>query len=260
MSRVTSYAQGTPSYVELQTPDQQGAKSFYGSLFGWTGDDAPLDDQGSYYVRAELEGDSIAGIGAQMPQLAGHPAFWGVYLAVDDVDACVARVAEAGGKVEAGPFDVMEHGRMAAIQDPTGARVNLWQAGKHIGSARVNEPGAPIWNELTTPDVATATAFYTTVLGVRWEAMPMDGGDYTCLMVDDRSVAGATEPMMEGIPPHWNVYFNVVSTDETIAQAQSLGAKILAPAFDVPGVGRMAFLSDPAGALFALMENPTEES
>ena len=86
-----------------------------------------------------------------MPQLAGHPAFWGVYLAVDDVDATAAKVVPAGGKVEAGPFDVMELGRMASIQDPTGARVNLWQAGQSIGSVRVNEPGCPIWHELTQP-------------------------------------------------------------------------------------------------------------
>ena len=52
--------------------------------------------------------------------MADHPAFWNVYLAADDVDAAAAKVAEAGGKVEAGPFDVMEHGRMVAIQDPTG--------------------------------------------------------------------------------------------------------------------------------------------
>ena len=51
--------------------------------------------------------------------MAGHPAFWNVYLATDDVDATVSKVEESGGKVEAGPFDVMEHGRMAAIQDPT---------------------------------------------------------------------------------------------------------------------------------------------
>ena len=65
-----------------------------------------------------------------MPELSGHPAFWGVYLAVDDVDATAAKVASAGGTLEAGPFDVMELGRTASIQDPTGARVNLWQAGR----------------------------------------------------------------------------------------------------------------------------------
>ena len=259
MSTITSYAQGTPCYVELQTPDQHAAKAFYGALFGWTGEDAPLDDEGHYYVRAALQGDVVAGIAGQMPELADHPAFWGVYLAVDDVDASAAKVAQAGGTVEAGPFDVAEHGRMAAIKDPTAARVNLWQANKHVGSGRVNEPGAPIWNELTTPDIATATKFYADVLGVAWEAMPMEGGEYTCLMIDGRPVGGASAPMMEGVPPHWNVYFNVEDVDATLVQAEELGGRVMVPAFDAAGVGRMAFLSDPQGAMFALMASASTD-
>ena len=85
--------------------------------------------------------------------MEGHPAFWGVYLAVDDVDATTAKVEAAGGKVEAGPFDVNTNGRMSAIQDPTGARVDLWQAGTTIGTQRANEPGTPIWNECVTADI-----------------------------------------------------------------------------------------------------------
>lgn len=258
MPKIESYTQGTPSYVELMTPDQQAAKAFYGALFGWDVQDVPLDDQGNVYLAAEKDGDSVAGISGQMPELAGHPAFWGVYLTVDDVDATAAKVAEAGGKVEAGPFDVMDLGRMASIQDPTGARVNLWQAGATIGTIRANEPGTPIWNELVSPDLDTATKFYADVLGVEWQAQDMPGGSYTTLVSGGRPVGGAMLPPMEGIPPHWNVYFNVASVDETVAQAESLGGQVVAPAFDVPGVGRMAVLSDPQGAMFNLMQNPSE--
>jgi predicted enzyme related to lactoylglutathione lyase len=143
MSRVEHYAQGTPSFVELTSPDQQAAKGFYGPLFGWEFVDDDLGEAG-VYVAAQVGGDLVAGIAGQLPQLAGHPAFWGVYLTVDDLDATVAEVGPAGGTVAAGPFDVLELGRMASIQDPTGVRVNLWQAGGSIGSVRVNEPGCPI--------------------------------------------------------------------------------------------------------------------
>ena len=153
MSRVDHYLQGTPSYVELTTPDQQAAKEFYGPLFGWEFEDVDMGEAG-VYVAVSVQGDSVAGITGQMPQLQGHPAFWGVYLTVDDVDATAAKAAAAGGKLEAGPFDVMDLGRMASIQDPTGARVNLWQAGASIGSVRVNEPGCPIWHELDQPGPA----------------------------------------------------------------------------------------------------------
>lgn len=253
MPKFESYVQGTPSYVELTTPDQAAAKEFYGPLFGWELEDVPLGDAG-YYVAVGKEGDSVAGISGQMPGMEGHPAYWSVYLAVDDVDAVAAKVAGAGGEVEAEPFDVMDLGRMAAIKDPSGARVNLWQAGATIGTVRANEPGTPIWNELISPDLAAATTFYSDVLGVAWETQQMEGGmDYTCLLVDGRQVAGGMPPMMEGVPPHWNVYFNVESVDDTVAKVVELGGSVVAPAFDVPGVGRMAILADPQGAMFNLM-------
>jgi uncharacterized protein len=256
MSRFESYLEGTPCYVELTTPDQQGAKAFYAALFGWQVDEMPVDDQGGYYVTAAIDGDAVCGIGGQMPQLAGHPAFWSVYLAVDDVDATTAKVVPAGGVVEAGPFDVMELGRMSAIQDPTGARVNLWQARTHPGSVRANEPGAPIWHELSTPDVAEATRFYSEVVGLGAQEMDMPGGSYTTLMVDDEMVGGAMVPPTDGMPPSWAVYFNVEDVDESIATAEGLGASVAAPAFDVEGVGRMAVLVDPQGGYFNLMANP----
>jgi predicted enzyme related to lactoylglutathione lyase len=63
-------------------------------------------------------------------------------------------------------------------------------------------------------------------------------------------------PQLEGVPPHWNVYFNVEDCDASMARAVELGGSVLAPAFDVGGVGRMGFLTDPQGAMFALMANP----
>ncbi|RYJ04940.1 MAG: hypothetical protein EON52_14155 [Actinomycetales bacterium] len=78
-------------------------------------------------------------------------------------------------------------------------------------------------------------------------------------MVDGRPVGGAmvlTDDMGEGTPPHWNVYFNVTSTDETVATAVELGGTVVAPAFDVPTVGRLAVLADPTGGMFCLMQNP----
>lgn len=258
MPKFERYTQGTPSYAELVTPDQEGAKAFYGPLFGWDLEDVPMGDAG-VYVAVSKQGSAVAGISGPMPGMEEHPAWWGVYLTVDDVDAATAKVADAGGRVDAEPFDVFDMGRMSAIADPTGARVNLWQPGTSIGTELANEPGTPIWNEVLTTDVERATAFYADVLGVSWEPMDVEGSPpYTCLVVDGRQVGGAMAlgEEMEGVPPHWNVYFNVESVDDTIARATELGGTVLAPAFDVPTVGRLAVLADPQGAMFCLMQNP----
>lgn len=255
MAKFTSYTQGTPSWVELSTPDQKGGAQFYAELFGWEIEESPVDEQ-TVYLQGKIGDSRIAGIMGQMPELAGHPAFWGVYLAVDDVDAVTARVEPAGGKVEAGPFDVMDAGRMTALQDPTGARVNLWQAKDHIGTELANEPGTPNWNELVTPDLDRALAFYAEVVGIGSQASETAGSDYTMITnVAGEVVGGATRPMTEGMPPHWNVYFSVADADATAAKVEALGGSTVAANFDVEGVGRMGFFSDPQGAVFGIVEN-----
>jgi predicted enzyme related to lactoylglutathione lyase len=251
------YDQGTPSWVELSTPDQQAAQDFYGALFGWSFQDNDMGEMGHYYI-SQVAGDDVAGLGGLPPGMEDHPAYWGVYLAVDDVDAATAKVEAAGGTVEAGPFDVMSAGRMSAIQDPTGARVGLWQAGETVGTQRANEHGTPIWNEVMTPDIPRAAQFYADVLGMGSHTSPMGDQTYTTLTnVKERMIGGAMNPPMEEVPPHWNVYFNVDDVDATVAKAQELGGQVVAPAFDVPDVGRMAVLADPQGAMFNLMAGDT---
>ncbi|MEA2126804.1 MAG: uncharacterized protein QOI80_3586, partial [Solirubrobacteraceae bacterium] len=78
----------------------------------------------------------------------------------------------AGAKVHAEPFDVMDAGRMAVIQDPTGGVVSLWEPKEMAGASLVNAHGALAWNDLMTYDVGTAAEFYTEVFG--WEVAPVD--------------------------------------------------------------------------------------
>ena len=187
-----TYTQGTPNWVELMTPDQRGAAEFYGALFGWEMVENPLDD-GHFYIVGNVQGDAVAGITFQLPELEGHPAFWNVFLAADDVDAVAARVGPAGGIVEAEPFDFFDYGRTARIQDPTGARVSLWQP-RTMRTVRANEPGTPIWNELLTPDIGRATQFYADVLGVSADTHPVPWANvptYTTFSSGGRPIAGA---------------------------------------------------------------------
>ena len=48
-------------------------------------------------------------------------------------------------------------------------------------------------------------------------------------------------------------YFAVEDVDLTVTRGAELGSHVIAPAFDVPGIGRMAVLMDPAGAAFSIM-------
>jgi predicted enzyme related to lactoylglutathione lyase len=260
MAKFDKYEQGTPSWIEHSSNDQTASKEFYGQLFGWDFDDNPMtgedgEDMGTYSI-ATIGGDSIAGLGPVMGE--GVPPSWGVYLATDDVDAAVEQARGAGGQVLVGPMDVPEQGRMAWVSDPTGAAVGLWQEKGFAGSQRANEPGTSIWNELVTPDFDRAAPFYAATLGMGTDQqeMPDGSGAYSMLTVGGRTVAGSMAPPAQGVPPHWNVYFNVDDVDASVAKAKDLGAQEIAPPFDVQGVGRMAVLADPQGAAFNLMQNP----
>ena len=123
----TSYTQGTPNWVDLQTPNQDAAKAFYSGLFGWTYDDQPMPD-GPVYSMAMLGEHAVAAIAPQPPEMAaaGVPPMWNTYLAVDSVDDAVAKATELGGSVLVPPFDTPV-GRMAVIADPQGAVFSILQ-------------------------------------------------------------------------------------------------------------------------------------
>jgi predicted enzyme related to lactoylglutathione lyase len=251
----SEYAQGTPSWVDLQARDQDAAKKFYSELFGWEYDDRPMPE-GPVYSMATLRGENVAAIAPLQPDAAaaGAPANWNTYIAVDDVDATVGKVPAAGGQVLMPAFDVGEAGRMTFVTDPTGAAVGLWQANKHIGASLVGDPGACVWNELNTGDVDTAVAFYTSVFGITTSQMSM-GPEYTYTLfeVGGDQVCGCGQPLTAGTPNHWRVYFAVEDVDASAAKVVALGGKIVEEAMDIPAVGRMAGVADPQGATFSIM-------
>ena len=99
MAKRDGYPQGVPCWVDLQTTDQEGAKAFYGELFGWELDDQPIP-MGGHYTMASLDGGAVAGIGSQPPDTPeGMPPFWATYFWVDDVDEVLGKVADAGVSV-----------------------------------------------------------------------------------------------------------------------------------------------------------------
>lgn len=154
------YENGVPSWCDLQTPDLDGAKAFYGALFGWEIADGPPEAGG--YTMGYLRGRPVAGLG---PQMSPSPPAWATYMNVDDADDVAAGVTANGGTVLTGPMDVMDVGRLLVFADPSGAVCGAWQPRAHAGAGVVNEPDTMCWNELLTTDVAGAKTFYGAVFG-----------------------------------------------------------------------------------------------
>jgi len=114
---------GTLTWNELMTTDTAAAEQFYAAVFGWS---AVTHGEGAgAYTEFHLNGRPIAGMMAKPPMIPAEvPPFWGVYFAVDDTDATVARITELGGTIMMPPTDI-EPGRFAVAFDPTGAGFNV---------------------------------------------------------------------------------------------------------------------------------------
>jgi uncharacterized protein len=108
------------------------------------------------------------------------------------------------------------------------------------------------WNELLARDPERAKKFYQETIGWTFEAMTMeDGATYWVAKLDDRPVAGIfplNRPGFEGVPECWMPYLAVDDVEARVKKATAAGAKLMRPFFDVPGVGRIAILTEPGGA------------
>ncbi len=113
---------GTFYWNELMTRDTERAKAFYGAALGWTFNPMEMSDgSGTYWLC--LNGETP--VGGLFPmsgeRFEGVPEHWMSYLAVDDIDARVKKIKDAGGTVVQEPFDVPGVGRIAMVKDPGGA-------------------------------------------------------------------------------------------------------------------------------------------
>ena len=257
--KLDNIPQGRPSWVDLMTTDVPGAVQFYGDLFGWTDQAAPIPGGGTYHNESK-DGALVAGLGDldEDQREQGVPPHWNVYLAVDDAAATVGRAESGGGEVLMPAVDVMGLGQMAVLLDPTGARIGLWQAGSHKGFGAVQEPGTISWCELITDDPDRAAEFYAQLLDIGSSTMPMGEGQHPYTLIGPASNEGAgimrKTAEMGPMPNVWGVYFEVADCDETVAQAQALGATVLNPPTDIMP-GRFAMLADPQGAVFGVIKS-----
>src|SRR4051794_4581039 len=219
MGTRTRHAPGTFSWVDLTTNDAEAARAFYSALFGWELEDTPVPGGGTFTL-CKVGGESVAGIPGSTDMAAPR---WNSYVTVASADETAAKAAELGAELIEQPFDIPGAGRLVLFADPAGATLCAWEAREMIGAGRVNEPGCLTWNELHTPDLAAAGAFYRELFG--WSTEPMDTGGgpaYHVIRNGGRSNGGMMTAQ-PGEPPSWIPYFAVESLDGALATAREGG-------------------------------------
>lgn len=251
MGRRESYTPGTPCWVDLTTPDVDAAEAFYGAVFGWS----VREVMPGAYAYFERDGDVVAGLSPlrEEQSAAGMPPSWSMYVRVDDASAAAERAETLGGTTAVAPLAIEGAGRMAAVADPGGAVVLLWEPGGFEGAAVVNEDGAWAWNDLQTTDTEAAAPFYEALFG--WTIAPIPGADgaYSSVAHEGRGIGGVMRATRGITVPYWTVYFGVANADTTLEQIAAAGGRVLVEPTAVPA-GRFAVAMDPQNAVFCLVE------
>ncbi|MFE9929844.1 VOC family protein [Streptomyces sp. NPDC005533] len=258
----TDFRTGSPNWLDLGSPDTTAAAAFYGAVLGW--DFASAGPEAGGYGFFQVNGKTVAALGPLTEE--GATSAWMIHFMTPDVDATAAAVRDGGGTVRMEPGDVMGEGRLAHFTDPQGAEFACWQPGNTAGFDVASEEKALVWVELHVPDPVAAVNFYAGLFGWRYAEMDVPGMTYRVLSTADGDQQdasfGGVAPLGEGAgggqeEARWVPYLHVADVDDTLAKAQKNGGSVIMPAADVPDVGRLAWLADPFGAVFALLKpNP----
>jgi uncharacterized protein len=260
MSETRSHQAGSFCWADLATNDTENAKSFYAELFGWEPRDTPTD-AGPPYTMLLKDGKQVCALYPIGPDEGVVPPHWRSYVTVEDTEAATTAVSAHGGNVLMPPVDILDAGCMSIIQDPTGAVLGLWQPQRNPGAQLWNQAGAVCWNELLTRDPDRAERFFGDLFG--WttrSSQSLADGEYRLLLNRGEQIGGLLRirPEWGDMPPNWTVYFGVDDCDRAVAVAQQQGGNLLFPAMEIPNVGRFAYLQDPQGAVFAVIQHPEQ--
>jgi len=253
---------GKVVWRDLLTNTPEESRRFYGELFGWEfekpGIDIGFGGAGGYTL-IRHNGRLIGGIvDTNVLGKRDNISQWITTMSVTDIDAAVGRVSEAGGNVMAPPASIGSRGKMAVIEDATGAVFAMIQTSG--GDPRDHEPDYDgwLWDELWTSDVDRATGFYRSVVGFEHTDHDIEDGSYRVLKMNHKPRAGVLQNPFEGERPVWVNYLRVKDPSAITVRVEDLGGSILLEAQDRPIGGQVAFIAGPSGAGVALQTWPLD--
>ncbi len=240
-------------WYDLMTTDPEAAASFYSRLIGWEARDSGMTHQ-KYTLL--LAGDTMVAGVMGMPEGAaamGAKPGWSGHIAVDDVDACAAKIAEMGGQIHRGPEDIPGIGRFAVAADPGGATFMIFKGNTDAPPAAApGTPGHIGWCELHAADGARAWEFYQGIF--HWtNTSDMDMGPMGVYRMfapagETSAIGGMMTKMAQTPAPFWQYYFNVDAAGAAVERAESAGGKLISGPMEVPGGQWIAEFLDPQGA------------
>jgi hypothetical protein len=244
------------------SPDPAASKAFYDAVVGWNVSE-PVEEFQGYRMIGRSDGRFAGGVLPLTDDMQQHGAraAWLAYVGVDDVDAAVSSIEQAGGKTLLPARDLPNVGRIAMVADPQGAPFYVMKpAPRQDDPNAVSDVFSPDaeqrvgWNELLTNDVESARRFYGEQFG--WttdEVMPMgEFGDYVFIHQNGERIGAIFDPR-DGHPARWRFYIRVPSINAAKDTVEQRGATLRMQPTQVPTGDYVITATDPQGAEFALV-------
>ncbi|MBS1820106.1 MAG: VOC family protein [Acidobacteria bacterium] len=255
---------GSFIWYELMTTDPDAAARFYGAVIGWhIGGPDPNSPGGmDYRMIGRTDGRPAGGVLKITPDMGGVPSTWLGYLHAADVDATTAAIKADGGNVYMPPRDVPGAGRISMVTDPQGIPFYVMtptpppEAPDMVSDVFApRTPQRVNWNELTTPDLAAAKAFYGKHFNFQFnETMSMGPmGDYGFIDHDGVRLGGIVQRMDPQQPIGWLYYFGVPSVGAAKDAIEANGGRVIMGPHQVPTGESIVIAVDPTGAAFAVV-------
>ncbi len=246
-----SYANNAFCWNGIITTNIEATAAFFPEVLGWSVVKTEMDGQEMLmFANGDVPLAHLRG-----PQMDGEPSWWNNYLRVEDVDASAKAVAAGGGKILVPPTDIVP-GRFSTVTTPSGATFTLFrESGDDSANSAVGD-GNVHWIDLHSKDIDADLAFLKGVLGFETQTMDMPNGPYHILDPDGAARAGAMKGQHAEAPSMWMTWIQVANVDETLDRVGNHGGEVVGPAWEAPGVGRMAIAKDPAGVVFGVITPP----
>ena len=256
-------AHGQLIWYELMTPNADAAKAFYDSVVGWQMGEPVAEFQG-YRMIGRSDGGFAGGVlplTEEMQQHSARPTWLG-YVGVDDTDAAVSSIEQAGGKALMPAFDIPGVGRVAMVADPQGAPFYVMKPIPPEGRENeasdvfsVDQPQHVRWNELFTTDPENAILFYRAQFG--WDQQgDMDMGEmgkYRFIQNRGTTIGAVMRKPPQVPSSSWTYYIGVDDIDRALGAIKSGGGQVLNGPIEIPGGEFSLNGLDPQGAAFGLV-------
>ncbi len=246
-------------WYELMTSDVKAAEAFYSAVIGWT--TTPFEGSAHDYTVVNAGDRGVGGLMTLPPEAAanGMKPCWIGYVHVTDIDAKVAEVQAAGGKLHKGPDPIPTVGRFAVVSDPQGAMFNMLQPeGPDMPAMERGTIGKIDWNELHSSDWESGYEFYAKLFG--WsKTTSMDMGPMGTYQLFSMGSDGDDGGMMNlageeaKLPPYWGFYVSVDAAEAAAERIRANGGTVLMGPHEVPGPSYIVTGMDPQGAMFSVV-------